>query len=138
MKNFFLSVFFILLAVYSKSQDTCLIKNIPVIDLLFIKNQKIKHSIVLMSCDTCVPIRNIGYRVIVELNKKNNAIVKKISKENWLKLLNNNCTDYAANLLLYSMYKKDALILSKNDGIESWRKYLKKDDLAYWSKHLKK
>lgn len=91
-----------------------------------------------MSCDTCVPIRNIGYRVIVELNKKHNSIVKKISKESWLKLLNNNCTDFAANLLLYSMYNKDALILSKNDSIESWRKYLKEDDLVYWSKHLKK
>ncbi|MGN6266191.1 MAG: hypothetical protein ACTHM5_10990 [Ginsengibacter sp.] len=138
MKNLFLSVLFVHLVVSSKSQDTCLTKNIPSIDLSFIKNQKIKYSIVLMSCDTCVPIRNIGYRVIVELNKKHNSIVKKISKESWLKLLNNNCTDFAANLLLYSMYNKDALILSKNDSIESWRKYLKEDDLVYWSKHLKK
>lgn len=105
-------------------------------NLYFIKNGKIKYSVVLLSCDTCVPIRNIGYRVIVKLKNVESKMLKKISKKTWIKLLQNKNTDFATNLILYSVYSKDALLLTKNESIQEWRKYLKEEDIYYWANNL--
>jgi hypothetical protein len=101
-----------------------------------INNKKIKYSIVLMSCDTCVPIRNIGYRVIVKLKSSEIKTLKKLNKKTWMKLLQNKNSDFAANLLLYKIYSKDALLLSKNESIDEWREFLKKEDIDYWASNL--
>lgn len=45
--------------------------------LSFISNSKIKYEIVLAACDTCVPIRNIGYRINLFMTAKQKIIVKK-------------------------------------------------------------
>jgi hypothetical protein len=107
-------------------------------DLSFVKNEKIKHSIVMMSCDTCVPITNIGYRVVVALSKKQLAEAKKISPEKWVQLLNDNNSDYLANLILYELYNKSAIRLLQIDNIEKWRRVMKKEDLEYWNTQFKK
>lgn len=108
------------------------------VDLSFINNNKLKYSIVIMSCTNCAPIRNIGYRVVVELDEKEQKILKGIKIDTWKSLLQNDSTDWAANLILYSIYNKDAVALSMNDSIDLWKKDLKKDDLAFWRKQLKK
>jgi len=107
-------------------------------DLTFINNQKLKYAIALIACDTCAPIRDIGLRVIVPLSKEEEETIKKITPNTWIELLNDNKTDWAANLILYSLYDKDAFILSKNDDKETWDKYLKKEDLDFWNKELKR
>jgi hypothetical protein len=106
-------------------------------DISFINNEKIKYSIVLMSCDTCVPISNIGYRVFVELNEKEDLIVKKLKKESWVSLLNDDKSDWAANLLLYYLHDKNAIIFRSKEAVEMWHSYFKKEDLDYWHKTLK-
>ncbi len=136
MKNYLL-ILFSLTIFGCNAQSNKTTKNKATMDLSFINNEKIKHSIVLMSCDTCAPIRNIGNRVVIELTKKEQEAVKKISKENWLKLLNSETSDFSANLILYSLYDKDAFILLRNDDKEQWRKYMKTEDLDYWKLHLK-
>ena len=45
--------------------------------LSFIANSKIKYELVLVACDTCVPIRNIGYRVNLVMTAKQKAIIEK-------------------------------------------------------------
>lgn len=104
----------------------------------FINNNKIKYSIVLTSCDTCIPITNIGYRVKVQLTKKEEIFVRKISSSTWDTLLNNINSDWAANLILYHIYDKDALLLSRNNNKELWTKYLKNDDISFWRQKLQK
>jgi hypothetical protein len=104
----------------------------------FIYNDKIKYSIVLMTCDTCVPITNIGYRVKVQLNTKEENIVHKISYNTWEELLNDSNRDWAANLILYYLYNKDAFLLSRNNDKELWSKYLKSDDIQFWKKKFQK
>jgi hypothetical protein len=106
-------------------------------DISFINNEKIKYSIVLKSCDTCVPISNIGYRVLVELNEKEDLIVKKLKKESWVSLLNDDKSDWAANLLLYYLHDKNAIIFRRKEAVEMWHSYFKKEDLDYWHKTLK-
>ena len=92
----------------------------------------------MMSCDTCVPITNIGYRVVVALSKKQLAEAKKISPEKWVQLLNDNNSDYLANLILYELYNKSAIRLLQIDNIEKWRRVMKKEDLEYWNTQFKK
>lgn len=113
-------------------------ENKQTMNLAFISNEKIKYSIVLMACDTCVPIRNIGYRVIVSLSKKEENIVKKITPDTWKALLNNNKSDWASNLILYNLHNKDAFRLSKHDDREVWFKHFKKEDLEFWDNQFKK
>jgi hypothetical protein len=101
-----------------------------------IENNKIKYSIVLMACDTCVPISNAGYRVIVDLTSQIRNKIDKTTCQDWMALLNDKKSDWAANLVLYSIYKRNALILSRNNSRELWVKSLKKDDLRFWRDKL--
>lgn len=105
-------------------------------DLSFIQNGKVKHSIVMLSCDTCAPITNTGFRVVVNLSKNEIVKVKKITTERWLQLLNDDKSDYLANLILYELYNKSAIRFLQIDNVKKWRKYMKKEDLKYWESHL--
>jgi len=107
------------------------------IDLSFIQNKKMKYTIALKSCDSCIPIKNIGYKVILSLNNNQKDIVKKIEKRTWIKLLHDNDKDSAANLILYSINNREAFLLTTINSEEEWRKYLKEKDLEYWIKNLK-
>ena len=107
-------------------------------DLSFIDNKKTRHSIVMMACLDCAPIRNLGPRVVVDLSPEEQNKTKNITPETWLKLLNSNSTDFSANLILYSIYSKDAFSLSQNYSEELWHKYLKKEDVSFWNSKFKK
>ena len=52
-------------------------------------------------------------------------------------MLNNETTDYAANILLYYIYKRDAIVLLYNRDIRKWRDGMKSDDILYWNHILK-
>jgi hypothetical protein len=76
--------------------------------------------------------------VTIELTEVTRDSIKKISKKEWIKLLNNDRTDWTANLLLYYLYKKDAIEFYKIiKNRYYWINLLKKkEDLKYWTKHL--
>lgn len=100
-------------------------------NIKYINNKTLSYVIALASCDTCVPIKNIGYRVIVELNEKDKQEIKKINRKCWLSLLHNNSTDWAANLILYSLYNEDAIILSRVEETV-WRSKIKEKEIKKW------
>ena len=102
--------------------------------LSFITNNKIKYEIVLVACDTCVPIRNIGYRINLVMTARQKAIIEKINDETWLKLLENPSKDFAANIILYSLYKKDAIIFFEYKDVYDWKRARKQKDARYWKK----
>ena len=102
----------------------------------FINNERIKYSIVLMACNSCAPIKNIGDRVIINLSKEEKDVIKKMRYSDWKYLLNDNKSDWAANLILYSLYDKDAFLLSQYNKRQLWVEYLKNDDLKFWRKNL--
>ena len=102
--------------------------------LSFISNSKIKYEIVLAACDTCVPIRNIGYRINLVMTAKQKTIIKKINSKLWLELLDNPKKDFAANIILYYLYKKDAIIFFEYKDIYDWKHVRKQKDVRYWKK----
>lgn len=103
----------------------------------FINNRTIKYNILLVACDTCAPIHDIGYRVIISLSAKEDSIIKHISKRQWLSMLNDKKTDFAANLLLYQLYEREAIMFLQIKDAADWRLSLKDDDLYYWRRTLK-
>lgn len=103
----------------------------------FINNRTIKYNIMLVACDTCAPIHDIGYRVIISLSAKEDSIIKHISKRQWLSMLNDKKTDFAANLLLYRLYAREAILFLDVKDASDWRLSLKDDDLYYWRRTLK-
>ena len=103
----------------------------------FINNRTIKYNILLVACDTCAPIHDIGYRVRISLSAKEDSIIKHISKRQWLSLLNDKKTDFAANLLLYQLYEREAIMFLQIKDASDWRLAMKDDDLYYWRRTLK-
>lgn len=105
-----------------------------------IQNSKFKYDILKTSTqslkgDTVVPAK---YLIDVNIPLKEKKRFKLLSKVKWIKLLSNPKTDWAANLILYDLYSKDAIefafvILNR----EKWILLQKEEDLAYWSSILK-
>lgn len=106
-------------------------------ELSFINNRRINFSINKVACDTCFPIFDIGYRVRVKLTPKQDSIIVRMKRREWLSLLNDETTDYAANILLYYIYNRDAIVLLYNRSIREWRAAMKEDDILYWEQKLK-
>ena len=103
----------------------------------FIKNEELKFSIKKVACDTCFPIRDIGYRVMVHLSSKQDSVIRNMSKVQWMLKLHDCDTDFAANILLYYLYDRDAFVLLYNSEIQDWRRAMKEDDIHYWEKVVK-
>jgi len=78
-------------------------------ELSFINNKRINFSIKKVACDTCFPIFDVGYRVSVKLTPKQKILIVRMKRGEWLSLLNDETTDYAANILLYYIYNRDAI-----------------------------
>ena len=106
-------------------------------DISFINNRDIHFDILKVACDSCFPIHDIGYRVRVKLSADEDSLIRTIKKEQWLQLLQNSATDYAANALLYSLYNRDAIVLLAHRDIEDWRMSMKEDDINYWKGNLR-
>ena len=133
MKQIIIVSIILLNSCYAQKKLNTEIKDCGKDDITFINNKTIDYSIVMMSCDTCVPIRNIGYRVVVNLKEKDMKIIEKLNRNCWIALLQNDKSDWAANLILYSLKNEDALLLSQSD-VDDWKKNLKKNDLIHWEK----
>lgn len=103
----------------------------------FIDNKKIKFKILKIADESTFPIIDIGYRVIIDLDSKENRILEGVKKEEWIQMLRNNKKDYAANILLYYLYKREAAVLLVHIGIREWRISMKDDDISYWKQTLK-
>ena len=89
-------------------------------ELSFINNKRINFSIKKVACDTCFPIFDVGYRVSVKLTPKQKILIVRMKRGEWLSLLNDETTDYAANILLYYIYNRDAIVLLYNRSIKDW------------------
>lgn len=80
-----------------------------------------------------------NYRVTVEnITEIEKEKFKKIPFEMWLQLLEDENTDWAANLILYDIYERDAALLARRDDKNRWREYMKYEDIDYWKEILSK
>ena len=81
MKRFGLLLIGVLLVITTNCNNQQLNNRYSSNNLSFIKNDKLHYNILLVACDTCVPIINKGYRVRVKLTDKQKSIVKKIKRK---------------------------------------------------------
>ncbi len=52
-------------------------------------------------------------------------------------MLNDPDKDYAANMWLYYLYGRDAIVLLYHQKKSKWRKAMKEDDILFWRNNLK-
>jgi hypothetical protein len=106
----------------------------------FVNNKTIKFHVVrksmeLIDTNMIVPSK---YFIRVELNNKQRSVIKNYTSADWMKLLNNVQSDWAANLILYEMHERDAFLFwSVVKNKERWRLSAKEEDIKYWNEHLK-
>jgi hypothetical protein len=96
-------------------------------------NDSVQFSVVLASCDTCIPIRTRGLRVSLNELPPN---ISTIPNDEWLELLRNDSTNFSASVHLYFLHDKDAFLLSKYGTPKLWNENLKVRDLEFWIKYL--
>lgn len=62
--------------------------------------------------------------------------LKALPKNKWLQLLENENSDWAANLILYNLYERDAARYTVVHTREAWMYKRKADEIEYWKAHL--
>ena len=105
----------------------------------YVKNNAIHFDVINTAPDFENGIYYSGYVLVVNsLDSVGKLLVKAIKKDQWLSLLQNDQSDWAANIILYSLYKKRAAIFwSAIKTRQDWIEKSRKDDLAYWESFLK-
>jgi len=83
----------------------------------------------------------IIYKSLLFSNDKIILDIVKLGKANTEKLLDlflDKKRDYAANIILYMLYKEDGMIIGNyylgTDKIDDWQNYWKQEDLILWKK----
>ena len=74
--------------------------------------------------------------IYIRISSIDKIKILKLGYDDWMKLLCNENTDWAANLYLYSIYRKDAEVFSLWNTRKKWIEFTKKSDLAYWKRNL--
>ncbi len=73
----------------------------------------------------------------VAITSVDSKLLQKMKRSDWIKALSDPQTDWAANLLLYDMYKKDATTFIVTKNREEWIVSNMESDIEYWKKKLK-
>jgi hypothetical protein len=73
------------------------------------------------------------YIVVPKLRKGLLRKTSRMKKAEWMELIKDSTTDWAANLCLYALYKKDASqLVDIPDPVQYWRSCCKEADQTYW------
>jgi hypothetical protein len=105
-----------------------------------LQNSSIKYQILYIAPQLLDSNRATTSKYIIRVQLKNSErkTVKSFDKAEWMKLLLNDKSDWAANLTLYDLYHKDAMLY--NTVIKSradWVRVSKEKDISYWKALLK-
>jgi hypothetical protein len=103
----------------------------------FLHNCRVNYTIVLLSCDTCVPVRTLGYRVRLVVSDSDALTLNSIRNSCWMSLLRDTNFDFSANLALYQLFNRNSSIFLVFNDIHSWRRKLKQAELIYWQSVLR-
>ncbi|MGZ3923981.1 MAG: hypothetical protein ACXVBJ_09440 [Flavisolibacter sp.] len=104
----------------------------------YLTNDSIKYNIVISNNRLLKKQTYTGprYFVLIEMPKKLKKYFLSKDTEFWMKSLTDTTSDWAANLILYYIYEKDALIMTfigrglikwsaiRTEEIEAWREFL--------------
>lgn len=106
-----------------------------------LSNDSIKYHIIRISGrfinnrKDYIPTKDV---IFIHLSNEVKQYYRLLDYDQWIALLENPSTDWSINLLLYSLYVKDAVLMDKTRG--EWIKskhFGKEADLNYWKTYLK-
>lgn len=80
-------------------------------------------------------IRPLRYLVYVVLDAAQEEQIKHLTYKDWLSLLQDSNADFATNLLLYSIFERNAILLLDKER-HTWMQVGKDDDIVYWKNFL--
>jgi hypothetical protein len=105
----------------------------------YINNDSIRFELLSVMPDFENGIFYSDYALVVKsLDSTQWSYVKTIDKKKWMRLLNDRKTDWAANVILYSLYKRSAGVFRVAiKSREMWVDNYRKEDIAYWQSFLK-
>jgi hypothetical protein len=80
----------------------------------------------------------VMYFIRVNLSTEERKVCKEITNDDWLKMLKKDNTDWIANLILYDLYKKDAIsYVGEMKSRDEWIiKKQKQEDIEFWTEKL--
>jgi hypothetical protein len=76
--------------------------------------------------------------VVVDLSDSAKVLINSLGVKEWIELLHNDKTSYKANMILYSLYRKDAIVYYGRDiNVKEWLQgESRKVDIVYWENYL--
>jgi hypothetical protein len=108
--------------------------------LFLINNDSIKYELLRPSTSLYdsnrIEIEETRVSVILPTSIKKKLL--RCNKNEWIKLLENSSTDWAANLCLYDIFLRDALIFVNVKNKEAWRACCKSNDIYFWKDFLER
>ena len=75
------------------------------------------------------------YIILIDLKDEQKSELNSLTVKDWIELLNDEKTDFMANLMLYSIFEKDAIYFL-DLSVEQWKEFFKREDIDYWSQYL--
>ncbi len=105
----------------------------------WIDNNTFKYKIVRVSLQLKTEEKAVPSKYLIKAELPENARndLKKLTKKEWLALLSNDKSDWAANLFLYDLFERDAFLFNTTKNREQWCLSLKQKDIDFWKKKLK-
>lgn len=103
-----------------------------------IDNESANFDIGYVSGDFCMESQTYKVSkevILIDLSWYDKYKLSRLTYSDWIFLLNNNETDYSTNIILYSIFEKDASILNMFNT-NNWRALRKNDDIIFWKKNL--
>lgn len=126
-------ILFLFLTSFFSSSSECQDFSYP----LWIKNIKINYSIVFIGADLDLDNNSIKpskYIVLIDFSKRQKKYLKSLSIKEWECLLKCEKTNFSTNLILYSIFEKDVLLLNMDK--KEWNDCCQDDDIEYWTDYL--
>ena len=81
-------------------------------------------------------LKNDGVFISIRFDTIEKQYLKSLKYGEWIRLLQNNQSDWAANLILYCLFEREAAIFNNGFKREDWVKTMKNEDIVYWKKFL--
>lgn len=132
MKLRILILIFVMSVMQVSGQDKSIIK--------YINNDSIKFELLMTMPDFENGVYHSDYILAVNnIDSIGHGLIKQINRNQWMRLLKDSKSDWAANIILYSMYKRSAGIFRVAVKTrDNWVENNMKADIAYWDSFLKK
>jgi|GEM_PF-3455724 hypothetical protein len=82
-------------------------------------------------------IRNDGYFVTIDFDSIEEEYLKSLKYNEWMKLLQSDSFDWSANLILYCLFEREAMVFTyKTTNRDVWVQRWKNSDIEYWKAFL--